>query len=184
LETPHSEDLIKNSDGEMIIHNINKTESADWYSLTTQTWMKWTKRYNASHVPYTPAERNADPGKRGYKNIRLSITRLMKKNIVINPSTIADYIKVIKMIWDPQGTLGKTPKGQKMREFCMRAASTWPLDFFILDWDATGYLHATEDTKAWWAVQKLTGFHCHRSKLHDAAKHPRLPTLRPSTAWT
>lgn len=159
----------------MIIENINKTESSEWYSLTTQTWLKWTKRYNASHVPYTPAERNANPGQRGYKNIRLSITRLMKKNIVTHPTTISDYINAIKLIWELQDTLSKTPKGQKMQEFCMRTASTWPLDFFKLDWDATGNLHATEDTKAWWAIQKMTGFHCHRRKLHDASKNPPAP---------
>jgi hypothetical protein len=67
LETHHSKDLIKNHDSELIICNINKSESKDWYSLTTQTWLKWIKCYNASHVPYTPKEQNANPGQRGYK---------------------------------------------------------------------------------------------------------------------
>jgi hypothetical protein len=61
----------------------------------------------------------------------------------------------------------------------MRTASTWPLDFFILNCDANGYLHAREDTKAWWAIQKLTGFHCHHRKFHNAAK--QIPAPDPAT---
>jgi hypothetical protein len=168
LETPHDKDIIKNHNGEFIIKNIHKSEADGWYNLTTTHWTKWTKQYNGSHEPYSPDERYPDPGKRAYKNVRLTLTRLINKE-KNDPPTIHDYVKAILSVWDNQGTLGKTPKGQKLRTFIMRVAATWPLNFFLLDWDETGYLHATEDTKAWWAIQKLTGFQCHRRKVFDEA---------------
>jgi hypothetical protein len=96
---------------------------------------------------------------------------MISKNTVKNPTSIEDYVKAIKNIWDDQGTLGKTPKGQKMREFIICAASTWPLNFFIKDWDSKGFLYPTDNTKAWWAIQKLTGLHCHPRKTFDDANH-------------
>jgi hypothetical protein len=53
LETPHEDALIKNIKGELILQNITKNESSEWYNFTTQTWLKWIKRYNASYVPWT-----------------------------------------------------------------------------------------------------------------------------------
>jgi hypothetical protein len=41
----------------------------------------------------------------------------------------------------------------------MLTAATWPLKFFNQEWDKESYLHASKDTKAWWVIQKLTGFH-------------------------
>jgi hypothetical protein len=94
---------------------------------------------------------------------------MITKNATANPTTIKRYIKGIKEVWNEQGTLRKTPKGQKLCKFVIRRAATWPLDFFLQDWDKNGYLQASKDTKAWWAVQKLTGFHCHcRTAVDDA----------------
>jgi hypothetical protein len=39
------------------------------------------------------------------------------------------------------------------------------MEIFLLNWDDHGFLHASEDTKACWVVQKLTGFHYHHFKV-------------------
>jgi hypothetical protein len=68
----------------------------------------------------------------------------------------------------------------------MLTASTWPLDFFLQDLDTKGFLHASKDTKAWWAVQKLTGFHCHCCKTFedDIANISNLiPPTAEKTVW-
>jgi hypothetical protein len=172
LNTPHADDIFINDDGYEVIYNVNLNQAMEWYSQTTNNWKKWSKLYNGNFDPFQPNDRASTPGLKGYKNARLVLTRLITKNSTTDPTTIERYIKSIKEIWNEQGTLGKTQKGQKLREFVIRTAATWPLDFFLQDWDKNGYLHASEDTKAWWAVQKLTGFHCHRRKaVDDATAH-------------
>jgi hypothetical protein len=168
LNTPHADDIFTNDDGYEVIYNVNLNQATEWYSQTTNTWKKWMKLYNGNFEPFQPIDRASTPGLKGYKNARLVLTRMITKNSTADPTTIERYVKSIKKeVWNEQSTLGKTQKGQKLREFVIRTAATWPLDFFLQDWDKNGYLHASKDTKVWWAVQKLTGFHCHRRKTVD-----------------
>jgi hypothetical protein len=129
---------------------------------------KWTKKYNGTVESYKAKECSPGPGQHGYKTARRILTQLIP-NLDNKPMTIADYTTTIKSVWDDQDTLSKTNKGENLQEFVMPTSSMWPMDIFLLDWDDNGFLHVSEDTKAWWAVQKLTGFHCHHFKAFHSA---------------
>jgi hypothetical protein len=96
--------------------------------------------YDGNYNPFQASERARNPDLKGYKNAQLVLTRMITKNATANPTTIKRYIKGIKEVWNEQGTLRKTPKGQKLCKFVIRRAATWPLDFFLQDWDKNGYL--------------------------------------------
>jgi hypothetical protein len=138
LNAPHGDDIFTNKHGYKVIYNLNKKELPHWYSLPTNNWQQLTKQYKWNFEPFIPAECASKPGQRGFKNAHLVLTRLITKDAVKHPTTIQSYIDGIKEVWDDQGTLQKTQKRQKLRKFIMQTTSTWPLDFFLQDWDNEG----------------------------------------------
>jgi hypothetical protein len=114
LNTPHCDNIFINKQGYPIIYNINKKQALDWYSQTTNNWKKWMKRYKGNFAPFTASHRSEDPGQRGFKNAHLILTCLITKNMIQTPSTLDSYIKWIKEVWNDQGVLRRTQKGQKL----------------------------------------------------------------------
>jgi hypothetical protein len=120
------------------------------------------KKYEGPKEGFKAADRFVEPGQFGFKTGQVILTRMITQNPVPQPSTLAQYGKFVKQIWDDCSSLSKGDQGQLLREFVMRAAATDPLKFFKGDWDKDGQIYANEDTKAWWVIQKLSGMHCMR----------------------
>jgi hypothetical protein len=85
---------------------------------------------------------------------------MITQNLVRNLSTLLQYTKLIKQVWDDHSSLSKGEQGQTLQEFIMHTAAIDPLALFLNNWDKDGYIYSNEDMKVWWAVQKLSGMHC------------------------
>jgi hypothetical protein len=110
------------------------------------------KKYEGPKEGFKAVDRFVEPGQFGFKTGRVILTRMITQNPVRQPSTLAQYGKLVKQIWDDRSSLSKGDQGQLLQEFVMRAAATDPLEFFKGDWDKDGQIYANEDTKAWWVI--------------------------------
>ena len=180
-------DIRSNTEGILTIVNITKEKTKHWKPKATREWLKWNNKYEGPKKGFEAADRYTEPGQVGYKTGRVILTRMITQNPIRLPSTLLQYTKLIKQIWDDRSNLSKGEQGQTLREFVMRAAMTDLLEFFPHDWDKEGCIYANEDTKAWWAIQKLSGMQCasHRKAIPTtiAGKHKtNTNTLRSNTS--
>jgi hypothetical protein len=163
-DLPLDHEIVSNVDGRLIIAGVSTRTLESWKDRRSRDLQKWLKKYAGPTHGFSREERVLPPGQTGFKTGRIILTRMITQNPIKNPSTLPQYQKLVRSIWDDRSLLSRGLQGDMLREFVIRAAATDPTELFEADWDSEGNLYANEDTKAWYGIQKLTGLHCVRAR--------------------
>jgi hypothetical protein len=107
-------EIRSNKDGKLTIVSITKKKIKNWKPKATREWQKWNNKYEGPTEGFKAADRYTEPGQVGYKTGRVILTRMITQNPIRQPSTLLQYTKLIKQIWDNRSNLSKGKQGQTL----------------------------------------------------------------------